>query len=149
MSPSYPGALGCAPDDRHRERADTFRTMAEFKRAAPAAPRWKLIGRDVLDSGDIRVGKVVDTNPPDGGGEVSLVLVSVGDKFPRYHWLPVKGATLNGDSELKVGWSRAEISEGPEVGDARWGEPTDVARAYWALADDTTRKLTKRPLQAG
>lgn len=90
----------------------------------------------MIDCDGRLVGRVSDTYPADGGGEVELVLVDVGVIFPRRRWLPLGGCIPLGDETLLVNWRRWQIEDAPDAADRRWGEPADIARAYWLIGDD-------------
>ena len=95
---------------------------------------WELMGKRVFDVHGEPVGVVHDTHPPDGGWDCTLVLVHVGNLFPRRRWVPTEGAHVLGNG-LFVNWSRMSIEEGPDATDNRWAHPTDMARAYYVTAD--------------
>ena len=97
--------------------------------------RRQLIGRPVYDSRGDHVGKIADTWPLDGGGTPEMMLVSVGRRFTRPRYLPLKGARVTDDSVL-VPWERRMIDDAPDAEDRRWGDPALIARAHWLLADD-------------
>ena len=99
-------------------------------------PRHELIGQEIVDVEGVRLGKVMDTYPRDGGGEIDLLLVHVGRTFPRRKWLPLEGVQPIGEAGLSLKWPRAAIEEAPDAEDSRWGSAADLARAYWLLADD-------------
>ena len=97
--------------------------------------RHEIVGREVVDREGRFVGTVRDTHPLDGGGEVELLLVAVGRRFAREHYVPAAGLELrDGAVHLPVG--RAEIDDAPPAADRRWADPADVARGYWITAGD-------------
>lgn len=94
-----------------------------------------MIGREVLDRKGEHIGKVLDTLPLDGGGEVELLLVNVGRRFPRRKLVPAEGLRVQ-DGGLRLAVSRIEIEDCPSAEDRRWGDPADIARGYWLFATD-------------
>jgi hypothetical protein len=92
-------------------------------------------GLGVVDAAGQEVGTVADVWPADGGGEPELVLVRVGRRFTRERYLPLDRRSQVADV-LRVPWTRTEISEAPDAGDRRWGDPVHIARAYWRDASD-------------
>ena len=94
--------------------------------------RYEVIGREAVDANGEYVGKVADTLPADGGGEVELLLVNVGRRFPRPRYLPVTGARVEKD-RIHLPMLRTAIDDAPSAEDARWAAPADVARGYWVM----------------
>jgi hypothetical protein len=95
----------------------------------------ELRGRTVVDAAGADIGVVADTWPLDGGGEPELLLLRVGTRFPRLRYLPARRAVLR-DDKLHVPWSKLELDDAPSAEDRRWGDPAQVARAYWVTAGD-------------
>jgi hypothetical protein len=91
------------------------------------------MGLEVVDLENDFVGKVVDTLPLDGGGEVQMLLVSVGRRFPRPRLVPAGGLKLRG-RKVQVNAFRDAIEDAPSAEDRRWGNPADLARGYWITA---------------
>lgn len=95
--------------------------------------RPQLMRREVVDLDGRSIGIVHDTWPQDGGGQPEMVLVRVGRPFPRERWLPLERVRPAGD-RLQVGLPRWQIEDAPSAEDRRWGDPADIARAYWIAA---------------
>lgn len=94
-----------------------------------------LRGLEVLGPDGLTIGTVADTWPLDGGGEPELLLLKVGLRFPRMRYLPARRSELR-DGRLHVPWTKLELDDAPSAEDRRWGDPADIARAYWIGAGD-------------
>jgi sporulation protein YlmC with PRC-barrel domain len=94
-----------------------------------------LRGLEVIDADGRTIGVVSDTVPLDGGGEPELALVRVGARFARMRYLPIRAAWIRGHA-MHVPWSKWQIDDAPSADDRRWGDPAQIAAAYWVLADD-------------
>jgi hypothetical protein len=81
------------------------------------------------------IGKVIDTYPHDGGGEIEMILVNVGDKLPQRRWLPAPKVRYR-NGRLRAPWPEWQIRDAPEAEDNRWGDPPAVAKSYWDAIDD-------------
>ncbi len=97
--------------------------------------RHEVVGLEVLDRDGEFVGKVRDTYPLDGGGEVELLLVAAGRRFARNRYVPARGLELR-DGRAQVPFARVDVEDCPSAEDRRWGDPADVARGYWITAGD-------------
>lgn len=97
--------------------------------------RHEVRRREVVDREGRFVGTVLDTVPLDGGGEVELLLVSVGRRFPRRRYVPARGIRVE-DGVVRLPVLRSEVDDCPSADDRRWGDPADVARGYWMFAAD-------------
>ena len=97
--------------------------------------RHDIVGLEAVDRNGEFVGTVRDTYPLDGGGEVQLLMVSVGRRFARNRYLPADGLELR-DGRAHLPYSRVDIEDAPLADDRRWGEPADIARGYWVTAGD-------------
>ena len=84
----------------------------------------------VEDADGKRVGRVIGTAPADGGGEPELVLIQLGGRFGRRRWVTLAGATWS-PGRLRLPVVRDAVEDAPCAQDARWGDPPDVARAFW------------------
>ena len=89
-----------------------------------------MAGHDVVDREGTFIGTVADTFPLDGGGEIELLLVNVGRRFPRRRYLPAGDIHVK-DGVVRMPMLRAEIEDCPCAEDRRWGDPADLARGYW------------------
>ena len=96
--------------------------------------RRDFVGRCVVDSTGRELGKVYDTWPQDGGGEVEMLLLKMG-RFASRRWIPCDGVQVLND-HLFVPLTHLQIDDAPDAEDHRWGRPADVARAHWALMLD-------------
>jgi hypothetical protein len=94
-----------------------------------------LRGLEVIDADGRTVGVVADTVPLDGGGEPELALVRVGGRFTRLRYLPIRSARLEAGA-MHVPWLKWQIDDAPSAEDRRWGDPAQIAAAYWLLEDD-------------
>ena len=92
--------------------------------------RHEMLGRDVIDADGRFVGTVRDTHPLDGGGEVRMLLIGVGRRFPRERYVPTAGVRVQ-DGKVVVPVRRDEIIDCPSAEECRWDDPAEVARAYW------------------
>ena len=97
--------------------------------------RHEIVGQEVVDREGRFVGTVRDTHPLDGGGEVDLLLIAVGRRFAREHYVPAAGLELRG-GQVHLPVTRAQIQDCPLAEDRRWANPADVARGYWLIAAD-------------
>jgi hypothetical protein len=94
-----------------------------------------LRGIEVIDADGRTVGTVADTCPLDGGGEPQLALVRVGSRFSRLRYLPLRAARFE-DGRMHLPWKRWQIDDAPSAEDRRWGDPAQIAAAYWVVAGD-------------
>lgn len=97
--------------------------------------RHDVLGLEVDDRNGAFVGKVLDTYPLDGGGEIDLLLVNVGRRFPRRRLVPTEGMKVR-DGRVRLGVMRDDVEDAPSAEDHRWADPADVARGYWITAGD-------------
>ncbi len=93
--------------------------------------RHDVNGHEVVDREGTFVGTVADTYPLDGGGEIELLLVNVGRRFPRRRYVPADRIRIE-DSVVHLPLLRTDIEDCPSAEDRRWAPPDDVARGYWA-----------------
>ncbi len=104
-----------------------------MERMLRSVRRHQVVGLEVRDREGTFIGTVRDTYPLDGGGEVQLLLVSVGRRFARNRYVPAQGLEARED-QVHLPFARADIEDCPSAEDRRWGEPADVARGYWVTA---------------
>ena len=110
--------------------------------------KGRLRGLEVRDRNGSLLGKVVDTYPFDGGGDLSFVLVRLGG-FVGTHFVPV-ATSVSHDGELHVPWSKAEIEDAPALDAGRYVvDQAWAARAYWHVEElETLERLAVRSLAA-
>jgi len=89
-----------------------------------------LLGFRVLDCDEEEIGRVVDTWPDDGGGEVELVVIRL-QRFGERRMLPVN-EVVAWAGVLRAPYSRMQIEDAPVVdgGIYRTEDPWR-ALAYW------------------
>jgi hypothetical protein len=97
--------------------------------------RHDVVGRRAVDREGNFVGTVIDTVPLDGGGEVELLMLNVGRRFPRRRFVPFPGTRVE-DGTVHLPVLRTDVEDGPSAEDRRWGDPADIARGYWITAGD-------------
>jgi ribosomal 30S subunit maturation factor RimM len=74
----------------------------------------ELVGAEVFDAHGERVGKLARVYPPPEGGTPDLALVKTGLFGLRCSFVPLAGATLEGDA-LVVPFLKAHIREAPAL----------------------------------
>lgn len=107
--------------------------------------RQTLMGRRIFDPEGARVGRVVDTWPRDGGGQVELVEVRM-SRLGESRLLPVSSLRAAGGVELVTTFSRWQVEDSPALDDGRHALAAEErAISYWsweepALAGTLTRR---------
>jgi hypothetical protein len=92
--------------------------------------RTAYLGRDVVDASGNVLGRVVDTYPFDGGGELDMVVVRL-RRFGERRMLPVSDLRLE-DGRLISPFSRFQIEDAPELGEGRHAADDPWrAKTYW------------------
>jgi sporulation protein YlmC with PRC-barrel domain len=95
--------------------------------------RHDVTGHEVVDREGAFIGTVADTFPLDGGGEIELLLVNVGRRFPRRRYVPADRISVK-DGVVRLPVLRVDVDDCPSAEDRRWGSPRDIARSYWVSA---------------
>lgn len=93
----------------------------------------RLLRCTVEDLDGRRVGRVVGTLPDEADRDPDLVLVALGGTFGRRRWITLEGATWS-PGRLRLPIRREAIEEAPSPEDNGFGNPADVARAFWVAA---------------
>jgi hypothetical protein len=108
--------------------------------------RQTLMGRSIFDPEGYRVGRVVETWPRDGGGEVQLVVVRM-PRLGESRLLPVSSLRpVFGGVELQTTFSRWQVEDSPALEEGRHALAAEErAISYWsweepALAGTLTRR---------
>src|SRR4051812_19991186 len=92
--------------------------------------RIAYLGRDVADVSGNVLGRVVDTYPFDGGGELDMVVVRL-RRFGERRMLPVSDLRLE-NGRLISPFSRFQIEDSPDLGEGRHaGDDPWRAKTYW------------------
>jgi hypothetical protein len=89
------------------------------------------MGRDVRDGSGVRIGRVVDTFPWDGGGEIELVVVRLEGSLGGRRMLTIQAMSDLG-LWLQTPFARWQVEDSPELSGGRHAiEDPDRARSYW------------------
>ena len=93
------------------------------------------MGRDVRDGTGVRLGRVVETFPFDGGGEVEMVVVRLEGSFGGSRMLTV--ADMRDDGLwLRTPFARWQVEDSPELSGGRHAiEDPERARSYWLFEE--------------
>jgi hypothetical protein len=92
--------------------------------------RVRLLGLEVTDAGGVALGRVVDTYPFDGGGEMEMIVLRL-RRFGERRMLPVSQLRLD-DDRLIAPFSRMQIEDSPALSSRRFAdEDPSRAKAYW------------------
>jgi hypothetical protein len=92
--------------------------------------RTAYLGRDVADASGTVLGRVVDTYPFDGGGELDMVVVRL-RRFGERRMLPAHELRLDA-GRLIAPFTRFQIEDSPDMGDGRHAaENPWRAKTYW------------------
>lgn len=110
--------------------ADTFTTMSFSRR--------HLLGMELGDARGEPLGRVVDTYPYDGGGELELVVLRL-CRFGERRMLPAADLKLV-RGRLFAPYTRAQIEDSPPPSPGRHtADDPDRARWYWYFEDSADR----------
>jgi hypothetical protein len=97
--------------------------------------RWNLVGREVRDGAGRSLGRVVDTYPWDGGGEIELVVVRLpgvlgGPRMLRLADLWDEGLVL------RTAFARWQVEDSPELrADRHAVDDPWRAKSYWLFEE--------------
>jgi uncharacterized protein (TIGR02271 family) len=117
------------------------------------------IGNEVVDQAGDKVGKVSNIFLDDTTGEPEWLAVSTGMFAKRSSFVPLEGATANGD-HLVIGWDKNTVKDAPQVDDDGDGhispEEEEALYRYYgreqpvaAVADSTTDAPAAPPVNTG
>jgi hypothetical protein len=110
-----------------------------------AMRRHRLKGRRISDWHGAHVGRVVETWPYDGGGEIEMVVVRM-PRLGESRMLPVASLRLDGPDGLATTFSRWQVEDSPPLDEGRHALDAEArAVSYWsweepAAADTLTRR---------
>jgi hypothetical protein len=103
------------------------------------------MGRRILDPKGDRVGRIVDTWPYDGGGELEMVVVRM-THLGESRMLPVASLRILGGGHVQTTFSRWQVEDSPALEDGRHALAAEErAISYWsweepAMAGTLTRR---------
>ena len=96
--------------------------------------RWGLVGAEVLDGAGVRLGRVVDTYPFDGGSEVELIVVRL-PRFGGRRMVPVDDLVSEGFA-VRTPYLRWQVEDSPELSGGRHAiEDPERAKSYWRFEE--------------
>ncbi len=95
--------------------------------------RMQLLGLDVDDANGYALGRVVDTYPFDGGGELEMVVLRL-RRFGERRMLPVSELRLQ-DGRLVAPFTRRQIEDSPVLDGRRIDEDPWRSKSYWFWED--------------
>jgi len=100
--------------------------------------RLNLLGMKVRDAEGGVLGRVVDTYPFDGGGELELVVMRLW-RFGERRMLPIE--TLRFEwGELVAPYTRMQVEDSPALSTNRHAEDDPYrAKAYWRFEETAER----------
>jgi sporulation protein YlmC with PRC-barrel domain len=81
---------------------------------APMTPHT-FFEREVVDKNGEKVGQVEDLYVDDSTGEPAFLLISGGLFGMRKHFVPVAGATVEGDDIVRVAYDAETVKNAPSV----------------------------------
>jgi hypothetical protein len=106
--------------------------------------RQTLMGRKILDPAGERVGRVLDTWPYDGGGEVEMVVVRLA-LLGESRMLPVASLSRRHDGDLQTPFARRQVEDSPALEDGRHAlAATERAVSHWSWEEPEAGTLTRR-----
>ena len=88
-----------------------------------------LLGLDVADASGKALGRVVDTYPFDGGGELEMVVLRL-RRFGERRMQPISELRLE-DGRLVAPFSRRQIEDSPILDGRRTDEDPWRSKSYW------------------
>lgn len=107
--------------------------------------RQTVMGRRIHDWHGDHVGRVVETWPYDGGGEIEMVVVRM-QRLGESRMLPVASLHSAGDGDLATTFSRWQVEDSPMLEEGRHALAAEErAISYWsweepAMAGSLTRR---------
>jgi sporulation protein YlmC with PRC-barrel domain len=107
--------------------------------------RQTLMGRRIFDITGERVGRVVETWPYDGGGEVEMAVVRM-QRLGESRLVPVGTLRLREDDDLVTPYSRWQVEDSPALEEGRHALAAEErAVSYWSWEEpDLAGSLTRR-----
>jgi sporulation protein YlmC with PRC-barrel domain len=107
--------------------------------------RQTLMGRRIFDITGERVGRVVDTWPYDGGGEVEMAVVRM-PRLGEARLVPVRTLRLRDNEDLVTPYSRWQVEDSPALEEGRHALAAEErAVSYWSWEEpDLAGTLTRR-----
>jgi sporulation protein YlmC with PRC-barrel domain len=107
--------------------------------------RQNLMGRRIFDITGERVGRVVETWPYDGGGEIEMAVVRM-HRLGESRLVPVGTLRLRDDEDLVTPYSRWQVEDSPALEEGRHALAAEErAVSYWSWEEpDLAGSLTRR-----
>ena len=107
--------------------------------------RQNLMGRRIFDITGERVGRVVETWPYDGGGEIEMAVVRM-HRLGESRLVPVGTLRLRDDGDLVTPYSRWQVEDSPALEEGRHALAAEErAVSYWSWEEpDLAGSLTRR-----
>ena len=100
--------------------------------------RLNLLGMKIRDANGGTLGRVVDTYPFDGGGELELVVVRLW-RFGERRMLPVESLRVE-FGYLVAPYTRIQVEDSPALSTGRHTEDDPYrAKAYWRFEEPAER----------
>jgi hypothetical protein len=90
------------------------------------------MGRMVTDVQGERLGRVIDTWPYDGGGEVEMVVLRL-SRLGESRMVPVAGMRADGDGGLRAAYARWQVEDSPALEEGKHAAAAEErARSHWS-----------------
>jgi hypothetical protein len=90
------------------------------------------MGRMVTDVQGERLGRVIDTWPYDGGGEVEMVVLRL-SRLGESRMVPVAWMRDDGDGGLRSAYARWQVEDSPALEDGKHAVAAEErARSHWS-----------------
>jgi sporulation protein YlmC with PRC-barrel domain len=107
--------------------------------------RQTLMGRSIFDISGEHVGRVAETWPYDGGGEVEMAVVRM-PRLGESRLLPVATLRLREDGDLVTPYSRWQVEDSPALEEGRHALAAEErAVSYWSWEEpDLAGTVTRR-----